>query len=58
MINNNMKEQVKMKMDYYNDVYNKCLTLPQDKKQYLTTSCEEFLKKYEYYKKLNMKITD
>tara|TARA_B100000035_G_scaffold264_1_gene238 strand:+ start:107 stop:307 length:201 start_codon:yes stop_codon:yes gene_type:complete len=57
MINKHVKEQVKMKMNYYNDVYNKCLLLPEEKKQYLSKGCDEFLKKYEYYKRLNKKIT-
>ena len=45
--------EIKMKMDYYRDVYNKCLLLSDERKKVLTHPCTYFLEQYEYYNKLN-----
>lgn len=45
--------EIKMKMDYYRDVYNKCLLLSDERKKVLTHHCTYFLEQYEYYNKLN-----
>ena len=53
-----MKFESKRYMEYYNDVYNKCLLLSDEKKQYLTKPCSYYLEKYESYRTIYGYLVD